>query len=66
MRSGVVLTKHKLVLVDQIRHPKVHRSKYQDQRLDDTIDDRDHKDEDGQRIYGSVVDHRRRIELRVI
>lgn len=45
-RMEAKLTKHKLVLVHQIRHSKVHRSKDQDQRLDNTIDDRDDEDKD--------------------
>lgn len=60
------LTKHELVLVNEVCHTKVHRSEYQDQRLNDTIDDCDHKDKDCERINSSIIDHWRRIQLGIV
>jgi hypothetical protein len=55
------LTEEKLVLVNYICNPKVGCPEEYDERLDDTIEKRDHKNEDCLWIDSAIIDHRRRV-----
>ena len=56
-------TKQQLVLVDNIRDAKISGSKDENERLHDTVKERNDEDEDGLRVDDAVIDHRRSIEL---
>ena len=55
------LTEKKLVLINDITDTEVDRSKDEDQRLNDTVKERDNEDQDGLRVDDTVVDHRRSV-----
>ena len=57
------LTEKKLVLINDITDTEVDRSKDEDQRLNDTVKERDNEDQDGLRVDDTVVDHGWGIEL---
>lgn len=65
-RKGQRHTEKELIFVDDVGNAKVQRTEDQNERLCDTIQQRDGEDEYGLRVDNAVVDHRRRDELGVV
>ena len=55
--DGKDLTEKKLVLINDITDTEVNRSKDENQRLNDTIEERDNEDQNCLRVDNTVVDH---------
>lgn len=62
-QSERCLTEEQLVLVNHIRDTEVNCSEYQDERLDDAVEQGNDKDQNCLGVHSAVVDHRRCIEL---
>lgn len=59
-------TKQEFVLVYNVANTEVECSKYQNERLDDTIEYRDDEDKECLRVNASIVNHGRRIQFRKV